>query len=57
MKALIVFLVGMTAGIGVMRVTEFSSANQLRLMAFFLLGVLIGMIAAAICFWGWLHGE
>jgi len=57
MKALIVFLVGMTAGIGVMRFTEYSSANQLRLMAFFLLGVLIGMIATAICFWGWLHGE
>jgi len=57
MKALVVFLVGMTVGIGVMRVTEYSSAAQLRLMAFFVLGILIGMIAAAICFWGWLHGE
>ena len=56
MKTLIVFLIGMTAGIGVMRATEISSAAQLRLMAFFLFGVLLGMIAAAICFWGW-RGE
>lgn len=57
MKALFVFLIGMTAGIGVMRAMETSSSSQLRLLAFFLVGVLIGMIAAAICFWGWVHGE
>ena len=56
MKALIVFLVGMTVGVGVMRATEISTGSQLRLMAFFLVGILIGMIAAAICFWGW-RGE
>ena len=56
MKALIVFLVGMTVGVGVMRLTEAFTASQARLMCFFILGILIGMIAAAICFWGW-HGE
>lgn len=53
MKALFVFLIGMTAGVGVMRATAISSASQLRLLAFFFAGVLVGMIAAAICFWGW----
>ena len=57
MKALVAFLVGMTAGVGVLRATEIFTASQMRLMAFFLLGVLIGMIAAAICYWGWLRGE
>ena len=56
MKALIVFLVGMTMGVGVMRLTEAFTASQMRLLAFFLVGVIVGMIAAAICFWGW-HGE
>lgn len=57
MKALIVFLVGMTAGVGVIRATEASTASQMRLMCFFLIGVIVGLVATAICFWGWVHGE
>ena len=56
MKALIVFLVGMTAGIGVMRAMETSSASQARLMCFFLIGVLVGLIASVMCIGGW-RGE
>lgn len=56
MKALVAFLLGMTAGVGVMRLTEAFTASQARLMCFFILGIMIGMIAAGICFWGW-HGE
>ena len=56
MKALGIFLIGMTAGVGVVRLTEGLTASQLRMMAFFLIGVLVGIIAAGICFWGW-RGE
>lgn len=56
MKALIVFLVGMTMGVGVMRATYIFTASQTRLMAFFLSGIVIGMVAATLCFWGW-RGE
>lgn len=57
MKALVAFLLGMTAGVGVIRATEASSATQMRLMCFFLIGVIVGLAATAICFWGWVHGE
>lgn len=57
MKALVAFLIGMTAGVGVIRATEASSATQMRLMCFFLIGVIVGLVATAICFWGWVHGE
>lgn len=53
MKALVAFLIGMTAGVGVMRAMETSSSSQLRLLAFFLVGVLVGMIASAMCIGGW----
>ena len=56
MKALFCFLIGMTAGIGVMRAMETSSSSQLRLLAFFLVGVLVGMLASAMCIGGW-RGE
>jgi putative effector of murein hydrolase LrgA (UPF0299 family) len=56
MKALFIFLIGMTAGVGVMRATEVLSASQMRLLAFFLVGVIVGMIASTMCFWGW-RGE
>ncbi len=56
MKALFVFLIGMTAGIGVMRAMETSPSSQLRLLAFFLVGVLVGMIASVMCIGGW-RGE
>lgn len=57
MKALVAFLLGMTAGVGVIRATEASSASQMRLMCFFLIGVIVGLVATAICFWGWVNGE
>ena len=57
MKALVAFLIGMTAGVGVIRATEASTASQMRLMCFFLIGVIVGLAATAICFWGWVHGE
>ena len=53
MKALFVFLIGMTAGIGVMRAMETSSASQARLLAFFLIGVLVGILASVMCIGGW----
>jgi len=53
MKALGVFLIGVTAGVGVVRLTEGITSSQARLMCFFLMGVLLGVVAAAICFWGW----
>ena len=56
MKTLFCFLIGMTAGIGVMRAMETSSSSQLRLLAFFLIGVLVGMLASAMCIGGW-RGE
>ena len=56
MKGLLAFLIGVTAGVGVMRMTAAFTASQARLMCFFILGIMIGMIAAGICFWGW-RGE
>lgn len=57
MKALFAFLIGVTAGVGVLRATEIFTASQMRLMCFFLIGVIVGLVATAICFWGWVHGE
>ena len=56
MKALIAFLLGMTAGVGVMRLIDGMRASQARLLAFFLIGVLVGIIASAMCIGGW-RGE
>lgn len=56
MKGLFAFLIGVTAGVGLLRATEIFTASQLRLMCFFLAGVFLGMIAAVICFRGW-RGE
>lgn len=53
MKALFCFLIGMTAGVGVMRLMDGMRASQMRLLAFFLIGVLVGMIASAMCIGGW----
>lgn len=47
MKALVAFLIGMTAGVGVIRATEVASATQMRLMCFFLIGVIVGLVATA----------
>lgn len=53
MKALVAFLLGMTAGVGVMRFIDGMRASQARLLAMFLCGVLLGMIAASMCIEGW----
>lgn len=53
MKALFIFLIGLTAGVGVMRVIDAAGASQARLLAMFFSGVLLGMIATAMCIGGW----
>ena len=53
MKALFSFLIGMTAGVGVMRLIDGMRAAQARLLAMFLCGVLLGMIATSMCIEGW----
>ena len=52
-KTMTVLFLGVTIGVAVMRATETGSASQLRLMAFFFGGVLLGMTATAICLMGW----
>ena len=53
MMALFSFLIGMTAGVGIMRLIDGMRASQARLLAMFLCGVLLGMIAASMCIEGW----
>lgn len=53
MKALFVFLIGLTAGVGLLRLIDGASATQARLLAMFFSGVLLGMIASAMCIGGW----
>lgn len=53
MKTLFVFLIGLTMGVGLMRLVDGASASQARLLAMFFSGVLLGMIATAMCIGGW----
>ncbi len=53
MKALFCFLIGLTAGVGLLRLIDGASASQARLLAMFFSGVLLGMIASAMCIGGW----
>lgn len=53
MKALFVFLIGLTAGVGLLRIIDGASATQARLLAMFFSGVLLGMIATSMCIGGW----
>lgn len=53
MKALFVFLIGLTAGVGLLRLIDGTSASQARMLAMFFSGVLLGMIASAMCIGGW----
>lgn len=49
MKILFTFLLGMTAGVGLVRITEGLSSAQMHLLWFFCAGAALGLAAAGIC--------
>ena len=49
MKILLSFLLGMTAGVGLVRITEGLSSAQMHLLWFFCAGAVLGLAAAGIC--------
>ena len=53
MKALFSFLIGLTAGVGLLRLIVGARASQAWMLAMFFSGVLLGMIASAMCIGGW----
>ena len=49
MRIVITFLAGMTAGVGLVRITEGLSSAQMHLLWFFCAGAALGLAAAGIC--------
>ena len=49
MKTVLTFFAGITAGVGLVRITEGLSSAQMHLLWFFCAGAALGLAAAGIC--------
>ena len=56
MRIVITFLAGMTAGVGLVRITEGLRPSSVTILAMFAAGAVVGLVAGAMCCAPWADG-